>query len=105
MDRKIFITVLIVLTFFLMFALFLFSTGNTQTQINNQGVIVQVGESQKVNINTATLDELKSLQGIGDKKAQDIIDNRPYESIYDTLKVSGIGKITINNNKERMVVE
>ena len=48
-----------------------------------------------VNINTATKDELKALKGIGDTRAQDIIDyrkkNGDFKSVDDLEKVKGIG--------------
>jgi competence protein ComEA len=48
-----------------------------------------------VNINTATKEELTSLKGIGDKRAQEIIDYRtkhgPFKSVDDLEKVPGIG--------------
>lgn len=45
----------------------------------------------RVNINSASLEELKTLPGINDKKALLIIQNRPYSSIYDLRKINGIG--------------
>ena len=52
-----------------------------------------------VNINTATKEELTSLKGIGDKRAQDIIDyrtkNGPFKSVDDLEKVPGIGPGTM----------
>jgi competence protein ComEA len=51
--------------------------------------------SAAVNINTATKEELTTLQGIGEKRARDIIDfrtkNGPFKSIDDLEKVPGIG--------------
>jgi competence protein ComEA len=48
-----------------------------------------------VNINTATKEELTTLQGIGEKRAQDIIDyrtkNGPFKTVDDLEKVPGIG--------------
>jgi len=54
-----------------------------------------------VNINTATLKELTVLAGIGDVKAQAIIDSRPYYSLDDLLKVNGIGEKTLAKIKEQ----
>lgn len=48
-----------------------------------------------VNINTATKEELMTLKGVGDKRAQEIIDYRKqngnFKSIDDLEKVPGIG--------------
>ena len=48
-----------------------------------------------VNINTATKEELVSLKGIGEKRAQEIIDyrkkNGDFKSVDDLEKVPGIG--------------
>jgi comEA protein len=48
-----------------------------------------------VNINTASKDELKALKGIGDTRAQDIIDyrkkNGDFKRVDDLEKVKGIG--------------
>lgn len=61
-------------------------------------------EGEKVNLNTATLNELTTLNGIGEKKAEKIIqyreENGSFESIEDIKKVSGIGDKTFENLKE-----
>ena len=48
-----------------------------------------------VNINTATKEELTSLKGVGDKRAQEIINyrtkNGPFKTVDDLEKVPGIG--------------
>ena len=61
-----------------------------------------------INLNTATLEELMTLNGIGAVKAQAIIDfrnkNGLYHRIEDVQKVKGIGRVTFNNIKERLTV-
>ena len=54
----------------------------------------------KLNINTATAQELSILSGIGNALAQQIIqyreDNGLYKSVYDLLNVKGIGETKLN---------
>lgn len=45
----------------------------------------------KININTATLQEIQTLPNIGPKKAEAIIANRPYSSIEEITKIHGFG--------------
>lgn len=62
----------------------------------------------KININTASKDELKTLNGIGDAKAAAIIEyrtkNGSFKSIEDILKVNGISQTIYAKIKENITV-
>lgn len=70
---------------------------NTRPQQSNTGM---------VNLNTATLEELQSLTGIGLSKAKDIIayreQNGGFESIEEITQVKGIGNATFEKIKDRI---
>jgi competence protein ComEA len=68
-----------------------------------------VADMSKVNINNATLEELTSLNGIGDKVAAKIIAfrkaNGPFQKPEDLMMVKGIGQKLFDKNKDRIVVK
>ncbi len=60
-----------------------------------------------VNVNTASAQEIATLlKGIGEKKAQDIVDYRtehgPFKTVTDLSNVKGIGEATIKKNEGRI---
>jgi len=57
-----------------------------------------------VNLNTASKEQLEALPGIGPKKAQAIIDGRPYQKAEDIMKVKGIKQGIYNKIKDRITV-
>jgi competence protein ComEA len=65
----------------------------------------KLAPGQKVNINTATKEELDALPGIGPVKAQAIIDGRPYKTKEDIMKVKGIKQGEFNKIKDLITVE
>lgn len=60
-----------------------------------------VSAADRVEINTASLQQLDEITGIGPVLAQRIIDARPFSSVDDLLDVSGIGPITLQKIKEQ----
>jgi len=84
------------------------STENTDSSANS--VTSQVSTTtEKININQADLTELQKLTGVGQKKAQDIIDfrtkNGDFKSLEDLGKVSGFGDKTLEKLKDELCFE
>lgn len=60
-----------------------------------------------VDLNTASKNELMTLKGVGESKAQAIIEYRKtnkFNSIEDIKNVKGIGDKIYNDNKDKMSV-
>jgi DNA uptake protein ComE-like DNA-binding protein len=57
-----------------------------------------------INVNTASLDELMTLPRVNENLARRIIAGRPYNTVNDLEKVSGIGPKTLEGMRARVVV-
>jgi len=57
-------------------------------------------DGEKININTALASEFQRIEGIGEKKARSIVEDReangPFRSVDDLDRVKGIGKATVD---------
>lgn len=78
-----------------------------------KGEVVDVKESETsdkivVNINTATKDELMRLNGVGEKKAETIIEYREENGLFnkkeDLMNIPGIGQKTFENLQEHIEI-
>lgn len=75
---------------------------STSPQITNKGT------KTPVNINSATIDELKEINGIGESKAQAIIDYREKHGSFDSIEklkeVKGIGEKTFEKLQSEFII-
>ena len=79
------------------------------SQQTGSGTVSSISKEKKVNLNKASLEELKQVKGLGGKRAQDIIDHREtngkFKSVEELKKVSGIGAKTIEKLKDYVTVD
>lgn len=81
---------------------------NDNVKSEEDNTVNSLENNQKVNINTATKEELMKLSNIGESKAEKIIDYRTangnFNSIEDIKKVSGIGDKLYDSIKKNITV-
>ena len=63
--------------------------------------------AEKININTATIEQLVELKGVGEKTAQHIVEYREkkkFETVDELIKVKGIGEKTLAKIRDQIKV-
>lgn len=70
---------------------------------------VYLAAADKININTATKEELMSeIKGVGEKRAEAIIayreQNGTFKSVEELANVSGVGQSIVDSNREALSV-
>jgi competence protein ComEA len=69
---------------------------------------VWAADPAKIDLNTATVEQLKQLERIGDAVAQRIVDyrqqNGPFAAVEDLMKVQCVGQKVFEMNKDRITV-
>ncbi|MCK3657680.1 competence protein ComE [Pasteurellaceae bacterium Pebbles2] len=81
---------------------------NTQAEPSPVAATQAVVVGDKLNINTATAEQIQhSLIGIGAKKAEAVVQYREkhgaFTAVEQLLEVQGIGKATLEKNRDRIV--
>lgn len=66
------------------------TTAKATTGHAEKAHVSQLAAGEKISLNSGSLEQLEKLPGVGPKKAQAIIDARPFKSIEDVMKVKGI---------------
>lgn len=89
-------------------AVFMFSAGTLPIAQAAEPNAVPV-RAQSVNVNQATVQELAAaLDGVGEGKAQAIVDHREANGAFASLEqltdVKGIGEATLAKNKDRLTL-
>jgi len=76
----------------------------TQTTGNVAGISQTgtIGSTTGININNASVSQLDTLWGIGEVRAQQIVDNRPYSNIEELMTKAGIPKNVFGRIKDKV---
>ena len=79
------------------------------SEIQDRAIVSDEAEDLLININTASKNELTLLPGIGESRAQDIIDYRNeygrFTSPEDLLKINGIGEATLEKLRPYIIFD
>ena len=105
MNIIVILSVVIVIIAFLLGFSVARSKNDSNQNINTINIGTNTKDKTKVDINNAYKEELMSIKGVGEKKADLIINNRPYKSIWDLSKIDGISENFVEDIREEVWVD
>ncbi|MGI9229019.1 MAG: ComEA family DNA-binding protein [Gammaproteobacteria bacterium] len=74
--------------------------------LSSPGVVLAM---EPIDINTAGMEELMEINGVGEKLAQAIINHReengPFESLIELTRIRGIGPSLVEKNRDLLTAE
>jgi len=72
------------------------------------GSVLSADNDGKININTATAEELTQLKGVGEKIAESIVqyreENGPFKNVADLELIKGIGPKILADNTDMLTI-
>ena len=71
---------------------------------SQQSERVAASSAARVSVQTASVDELASIEGLNKKLAQAIVKARPFQTLEDVVKVRGIGEKMLQRLRDQLTL-